>query len=89
MRAAVEAAIRRCVTNWQSSLPGLDVTPAPDGWELSIPPALRISHEAQFPRVLDEFLGYVERGEWPASRVADTLAKYELLAEARALAKRG
>ena len=38
---------------------------------------------------LDEFLGYVERGEWPARRVADTLAKYELLAQARGLAERG
>ena len=86
--AGVEAALRRCLANWGSKLPGLGLTPAPDGWELSIPPALRTLHESQFPRVLDEFLGYVERDEWPARRVADTRAKYELLAEARALAQR-
>ena len=86
---AVEGALRRCVADWQARLPGLEITRAPDGWELSIPAALRTPHESHFPRALDEFLGYVERGEWPAHRVADTLAKYELLAQARVLAKRG
>ena len=86
---AVEAALRRSVEHWQAALPGLGVSRGPDGWELSIPPTLRTPHESQFPRVLDEFLGYVERGEWPARRVADTRAKYELLAEARRRAERG
>ena len=84
----VEAALRRCVADWQAPLPGLAVTGAAGGWELSIPPGLRTPHESQFPRVLAEFLGYVEQGQWPARRMANTRAKYELLAEARAVAKR-
>lgn len=86
---ATEEALRRCLADGEPKLPGLGVTRSPDGWELSIPPALRTPHESQFPRVLDEFLGYVERGEWPARRAADTRGKYELLAEARVLAKCG
>jgi predicted dehydrogenase len=86
--AVVEGSLRGRLADWQAEFPGLGVTPGPDGLELSIPPALRTPHESQFPRVLDEFLGYVERKEWPAGRAAETLAKYELLAEARALAGR-
>jgi hypothetical protein len=87
--AGVEAGLRRRLADWQVEFPGLGVTPGPDGLELSIPPSLRTPHESQFPRVLDEFLGYVERKEWPAGRAADTRAKYELLAAARHRAERG
>lgn len=80
-----EEALRRRVAAWQAELPGLQVTPAERGSEVLIPAALRTPHESHFALVLDEFLGYVERGEWPARRMADTLAKYELLAQARVL----
>jgi predicted dehydrogenase len=84
--AAVEDAVRRCVAACQGRLPGLTVTHAERGFELQVPAALRTPHESHFPLALDEFLGHVERGEWPTRRVADTLAKYELLAQARVLA---
>jgi predicted dehydrogenase len=84
----VEAALQRHVASWQEKLPGLALGPAERGFEVMIPPALRTPHESHFPLVLDEFLGYVERGEWPARRMAGTLAKYELLAQARVLAGR-
>jgi len=32
--------------------------------------------------VLDEFLRTIDRGPWPDTRAAETLAKYELLARA-------
>ena len=84
----VEDALRRCVTAWEEKLPGLAVARAAAVWELAIPEALRTPHESQFPRVLDEFVQHVERGEWPARRASDTLTKYELLAQARRLAER-
>jgi predicted dehydrogenase len=84
----VDEALRACVASWQSRLPGLDAARVEGGWELVIPPALRSTHEAHFPLVLGEFLGYIERGEWPKTRMADTLAKYELLAEARQATER-
>jgi predicted dehydrogenase len=84
----VEAALRRRLAAWSGELPGLEVVPAERGLEVLIPPGLRTPHESQFPRVLDEFLGHLAGGEWPAQRSADTLAKYELLARARALAGR-
>jgi hypothetical protein len=86
--SGVDQALRARVASWQSRLPGLDAARLGDGWELVIPPALRSMHEAHFPLVLDEFLGYIERGEWPKGRMADTLAKYELLAGARQATER-
>lgn len=80
--AGIGEALRRRVAASQETFPGLAVASFGRDWEVEIPAALRTPHESQFPRVLDEFLGYVEREAWPASRVADTLAKYELLAEA-------
>jgi hypothetical protein len=81
--SGVDEALRARVASWQSRLPGLAAVRVETGWELVIPPALRSTHEAHFPLVLDEFLGYIERGEWPKDRMADTLAKYALLAAAR------
>jgi predicted dehydrogenase len=82
----LEAALRRRVASWSAELPGLEVKPADGGLAVVIPAGLRTPHESQFPRVLDEFLGHLDGGQWPAARAADTLAKYELLARARALA---
>jgi predicted dehydrogenase len=82
----VADALRRCASSWPA-IP-LGVARAERGWELEIPEVLRTPHESHFPLVLDEFLGHVARGAWPARRIADTLAKYELLAQAHALAGR-
>jgi hypothetical protein len=85
---SVEAALRHWVERAQLALPGVALDTAGSGWEVVIPPALRTGHESHFPLVLDEFIGHVERGVWPASRAASTRNKYELLAQARALAER-
>ena len=77
--AAVEAAVRRLVAGVQEQWPGVTVAGSPRVIEVVIPPALRVSHEAQFPLVLDEFLRHVDASTRPTR---DTLAKYELLAAA-------
>ena len=53
------------------------------------PRAPGTAHEAQFPLVLDEFLRSLDRGPWPDSRAAETLAKYELLGRARVVVHDG
>ena len=82
----VEAALARATAAWQPEFPGLAVVTAPDGFEIAFPAGPGTAHESQFPLVLDEFLRGLGRGPWPDERAADTLAKYELLARALALA---
>jgi predicted dehydrogenase len=88
-RAGVERALERLVAAGQVAVPGLRVVPAERGWEVDVPGEQRTGHEAHFALVLDDLLEHVARGAWPARRAAETLAKYELLARARALAEAG
>jgi len=83
----VEAALTRALAAWQGPYPGLSVAAAAAGWEIRVPPALDAGHERHFPLVLAEFLALVDDGRRPAREVADTLAKYSLLAQAAAAAR--
>jgi predicted dehydrogenase len=78
----VRAALDRAVASWQAEDPGLAVADAPDGFELAAPAGPGTAHEGQFPLVLDELIQTIARSGWPDERAADTLAKYELLAQA-------
>jgi predicted dehydrogenase len=84
--ARLQAALERATAAWQPEFPGLAVAAGPDGFEVTVPAAPGTVHESQFPLVLDEFLGTIARADWPDTRAADTLAKYELLARALAAA---
>src|SRR5204862_25655 len=78
----IRAALGRALAKWQDEFPGLAVSEAGSGWEISAPPALASGHESHFPLVLADFLALVEGGRWPPGLAADTLAKYTLLAHA-------
>ena len=84
----IRAALGRALAKWQDEFPGLAVSEAGSGWEISAPPALTSGHESHFPLVLADFLALVEGGRWPPGLAADTLAKYTLLAHASAEANR-
>ena len=84
----IRAALGRALAKWQDEFPGLAVSEAGSGWEISAPPALTSGHESHFPLVLADFLALVEGGSWPPGLAADTLAKYTLLAHASAEANR-
>lgn len=84
----VRAALTRALAAWQGAHPGLFLAPTASGWEIRVPPALDTGHERHFPLVLAEFLTLVDGGRLPASLAADTLAKYTLLAQAAADARR-
>jgi predicted dehydrogenase len=80
--ARLEAALRRAIAAWQPEYPGLGLAAVSEGFELQIPAGPGAAHEAQFAMVLDEFLRALDGGRWPDTRAAETLAKYELLAQA-------
>jgi predicted dehydrogenase len=72
----------------QSEFPGLGIEPAGDAFRITVPHKLRTTHEEHFAAVLDEFLGYVDGGAWPADLGPNLIAKYTLLARARDLSHR-
>jgi predicted dehydrogenase len=82
----LEAALDRLLAGWQGEYPGLAAVPGPEGFEIRIPTGPGTAHESQFPLVLDEFLRGLDDAAAIDPRAADTLAKYELLARALALA---
>jgi hypothetical protein len=45
-------------------------------------------HEARFAEVLNQFLGYVDAGEWPRNVSRELVTKYSLLAKAYELSHR-
>ena len=57
-------------------------------YELEVPPALDVGHEAHFAELLGELLGWIDTGHRPAALATRTLAKYSLLAEAAAATAR-
>jgi len=57
-------------------------------FEVQVPPALDVGHEAHFAELLDELLGWIDTGHRPAALATRTLAKYTLLAEAAAVTAR-
>jgi predicted dehydrogenase len=80
--------VQAALAAWSSAYPGISLAPAAGGWEIRVPPALDAGHERHFPLVLAEFLALVEEGRRPARLAVDTLAKYTLLAQASAEARR-
>jgi hypothetical protein len=64
-------------------MPGLSHRPSALGHEIVVPAALHTPHEAHFAMVLDDFLGLLDAGEWPALLAARIRARYTVLARAR------
>jgi predicted dehydrogenase len=84
----VADALDRAVAAWQRDCPGVAVKPSGSALELVVPRALDGGHESHFPAVLADFLSHVERGSAPPASAARTLAKYVLLTQASAEARR-
>jgi predicted dehydrogenase len=81
--------LRDAVASLQGSFPGLGFEPVGRSFRITIPQALRTTHEEHFAGVLEEFLGYIDSGEHPANLGPDLVTKYTLLARAAELSHRG
>lgn len=68
---------------WHREFPGLEITPSEGDYVLSLPPSAQDGHDAQFPKMLDQFLDLVEAEAWPADLAARIRTRYTLLARAR------
>jgi predicted dehydrogenase len=80
-------ALHAGVAALRERFPGVRVEPTGSAFRVAIPEALRTTHEEHFAAVLDQFLGYVDRGQWPDSLGPDLVTKYTLLARAAELSR--
>lgn len=81
-----EPVLREAVADWQGEFPGVGATRSGDAFRLTIPDALRSTHESHFAGVLETFLDYLDAGRWPAWLGPGIRLRYELLTRARELA---
>lgn len=84
-----ERALARAVNALQRMFPGVGYRRDGAALRISIPEPLRTGHEAHFGEVLNQFIDYIDSGEWPSNLGSDLVVKYTLLARARELAQRG
>lgn len=80
---AMQAAIAKLAQRW----PGLSVKDLCGRWEVVIPAACKVGHEAHFGQVTAQFLQYLQGRPVPAWEVPNTLAKYHTLMEAWRLSR--
>lgn len=82
---AYEQALASAISALQAEFPGTGYEAQGEVYRVRIPDALRTGHETHFAEVLDEFLAYIESGEWPRQLGPDLVTKYTLLLRAREL----
>ncbi len=70
------------VARMQGEFPGLGFEPHGIGFRITIPKALRTTHEQHFAAVLQTFLTYLDEGTEPGNLGSDLDFKYTLLAQA-------
>ena len=80
-------ALDEAVAALRAVFPGLRVEPTGSAFRIAIPEALRTTHEEHFAAVLDQFLAYVDRRQWPDNLGPDLVTKYTLLARAAELSR--
>jgi predicted dehydrogenase len=87
--ASYAQALGDAVASLQGAFPGLGFEPVGTTFRITIPQALRTTHEEHFAAVLEKFLGYIDSSEQPANLGPDLVARYTLLARAAELSHRG
>jgi predicted dehydrogenase len=82
---SITTELEAALEDLDAQYPGLDLAADGESFRVVIPDALRTTHEEHFAAVLDEFLDYLDAGNWPANLGPDIVSKYTLLARARTL----
>jgi predicted dehydrogenase len=75
-RKAFAMALEQSMKLIEAKYPGLGLRIADAGWEVTVPAAYHIGHEAHFGQVATQFLSYLEAGAMPEWEVPNMLAKY-------------
>ncbi len=85
--AAIEKALVAAVAKLQDKFPGIATKKTDKGWQVVIPPALKLGHEAHFGQVTEKYLGFLKNKDMPAWEVPNMKVKYHTLMEAYKLSR--
>ena len=80
--SAYEKSLDEAIAGMQDVCPGVAYRADENGYLVTIPAEMHHGHEARFAEVLNQFLGYVDAGQWPQEISQELVAKYRLLANA-------
>jgi predicted dehydrogenase len=91
-RAGVDAVslaepLRRAVLTAEKAWPGVSVKRTDAGWEVVVPAAYHVGHEAHFGQVAEKYLGFVDAGAMPVWEVPNMLQKYRTIMGAYTLSR--
>jgi predicted dehydrogenase len=80
--ASLEEPLKRAVAAAEKVWPGVTVKKIEAGWEVVVPPAYHVGHEAHFGQVAERYLGCLDAGFLPAWEAPNMLQKYRTIMEA-------
>ena len=85
--ASLDESLKRAVAAAEKLWPGVTVKKIETGWEVVVPPAYHVGHEAHFGQVAEKYLGYLDAGVMPSWEVPNMLQKYRTTMEAYKLSR--
>jgi len=85
--ADFERRLHAGIAKLQGGYPGLTIKPAGKVWEVVVPEAFKIGHEAHFAQVTAQYLKYLADGKLPAWEVPNMLTKCHTIMEAYRLSR--
>lgn len=85
--AAIDKALPAALAKIGTAWPGVAAKKNAAGWEIIIPDAFKVGHEAHFAQVATKYLKYLGEGRLPAWEVPNMIAKYYTTTRAMELAK--
>ena len=86
----IESALRQRVEELQGDFPGIAVRRLGRRFQIMIPKALRVGHEAHFAQVTRKYLGYLkDPASVPAWEGANMLTKYFIATKSTELSRKG
>lgn len=68
--------LEKGLTTLQAKYPGIGLKETKEGWEVLIPDAYHVGHEAHFAQVAQNYLSYLKDGKLPEWEVPNMLSKY-------------
>jgi hypothetical protein len=80
-------AMQGALSALRATYPGIDAQRAGDVWQVLVPEAYHVGHEAHFGQVATQFLGYVEQEALPDWEVPNMIAKYATTTRALEIAR--
>lgn len=82
----LRSALRKALAGLENEYPGLSLRFWKHGWQVSVPEAHFIGHEAHFRKVTERYLRYLSAGKLPQWEVDYMLAKYHITTRALQMA---